>query len=209
MGVSSILNKTIEQKYHLVPLEVIVCNDFEEVFQPILKEIDLSLNRVLIQKLVSYLRKSLNYLIENILTFSRVRLFLTLIHISIYGRCRVGLLQSIIEKLEKITDVHHISTHYIYYLFLSVRELNKNIKNQIISNEFEPVLEIWKDFIIIFLKVFVFWIALAHFINQGLTYYINQDIFQNQFITIFILDTPRKLVLVVQFLICFLFHYSN
>ena len=92
MGVSSVLNKAIEQKYHLVPLEVIVCNDFEEVFQPILKEIDLSLNRVLIQKLVSYLRKSLNYLIENILTFSRVRLFLTLIHISINGRCRVGLL---------------------------------------------------------------------------------------------------------------------
>ena len=81
MRISSVLNKAVQQEYHFIPLKFIFSYYIQQFLKPVLQEVYLSLNRVLIQDFISDLRKSLHNLIENVLPFSGIRLIFTLIPI--------------------------------------------------------------------------------------------------------------------------------
>ena len=65
----------------------------------------------------------------------------------------------------------------------------KNIKDKIVGNVLESILEVRNNFIVCLLEVLIFRIAFAHFISEYLTDNVNQNIFKSHLITVLILES--------------------
>jgi hypothetical protein len=93
---------------------------------------------------------------------------------------------------------------------MSVVHFSEDIECHILE-VFISVNKVLKYFIIVLSKAFILrmTLSLGHFVSKNLSDYVNQYIFKSQFITIFILNASRELLVLSSLLIGFLLHNSN